>query len=99
MHFKEIFSIFYQPDKNLFPAWHVPPWLKIGVLFGIVLVVALIIVGILVIVKPEWLDESKAKRDKPQAIQHKGIGQKMKEGIPLTKLEKAAVAYVQLIMT
>ena len=56
-----------------------------------------IIVGILDKVKPEWLDKSKAKRDKPKAIPHKGIGQKMKEGIALTKLEKAEVGCVQFL--
>jgi len=99
MHFKEYFSTFYHLDKDLFPAWHVSPWLKLGVMFGMFLVVALIIVGILLKVKPEWLDESKAKKDKPQSVQYKGISQKIKEGIPLSKGEKAAVAYVQLIMT
>jgi len=99
MHFKEFFSTFYQLDKDLFPAWHVSPWLKLGVLSGVCLVVALIIVWILLKVKPEWLDENKVKKEKPQSVQYKGISQKMKEGIPLSKREKAAVAYVQLIMT
>ncbi len=55
--------------------------------------------AILFQVKPEWYDKSKAKKDKPKPIPHKGISQKIKEGIPLSKREKAAVGYVQLIMT
>ena len=99
MHFKEFFSTFYQLDKDLFPAWHVSPWLKVGVMFGMVLGLALVINAILFLVKPEWYDKSKAKKNKPKPIPHKGISQKLKEGIPLSKGEKAAVAYVQLIMT
>ena len=96
MHFKEYFSILNQLDKDLFPAWHVSPWLKVGVMFGTCLGLALVINAILFLVKPEWYG-GETKRDNPKPIPHKGIGQKMKEGIALTKLEKAEVGYVQFL--
>ena len=97
MHFKEYFSTFYQQAKDLFPAWHVSPWVKIGAMVGMVLGLAIVINAILFLVKPEWYDNSKAKKDKPKPMPHKGISQKIKEGIALTKLEKAEVGYVQFL--
>ena len=98
MHFKEYFATFYQLDSVLFPNWHASPWLKVSACFGMCLGLALVINAIIFLVKPEWYDESKAKKDKPKPILHKGIAQKMKEGIPLSKREKTAVACIQLIL-
>jgi len=98
MHFKEYFSTFSQLNSDLFPGWHASTWLKVGACFGMCLGLALVINAIIFLVKPEWYDESKAKKDKPKPILHKGIAQKMKEGIPLSKREKTAVACIQLIL-
>jgi hypothetical protein len=98
MHFKEYFATFYQLDSVLFPNWHASPWLKVSACFGMCLGLALVINAIIFLVKPEWYDESKAKKDKPKPILHKGIAQKMKEGIPLSKREKAAAGFAQAIL-
>jgi MFS family permease len=99
MHFKDYFATFYQLDSDLFPGWHASPWLKVGTCFGMCLGLALVIKAIIFLVKPEWYDESRTKKDEPKPILHKGIAQKMKEGIPLSKREKTAVACMQLIFT
>jgi len=99
MHFKEYFSTFSQLNSDLFPGWHASTWLKVGACFGMCLGLALVINAIIFLLKPEWYDGSKAKKDKPQPIPPKGIAQKMKEGIILSKREKAAIAYMQLIVT
>jgi MFS family permease len=99
MHFKEYFSTFSQLNSDLFPGWHASTWLKVGACFGICLGLALVINAIIFLLKPEWYDGSKDKKDKPQPIPPKGIAQKMKEGIILSKREKAAIAYMQLIVT
>ena len=98
MHFKEYFSTFSQLNSDLFPGWHASTWLKVGACFGMCLGLALVINAIIFLLKPEWYDGSKAKKDKPQPIPPKGIAQKMKEGIILSKREKTAVACIQLIL-
>ncbi len=99
MHFKEYFSTFSQLNSDLFPGWHASTWLKVGACFGMCLGLALVITANIFLLKPEWYDGSKAKKDKPQPIPPKGIAQKLKEGIPLSKREKTAVGFVQLVLT
>jgi hypothetical protein len=98
MHFKEYLVTFYQLESDLFPGWHASPWLKVGACFGMCLGLALIINAITFLAKPEWYDESKTKKDQTKPIPHKCIMQKIKEGIPLSKREKKAVACMQLIL-
>ena len=99
MHFKEYFSTFSQLNSDLFPGWHASTWLKVGACFGMCLGLALVINAIIFVVKPEWYDESRTKKDEPKPILHKGLAQKMKEGIPLSKCEITAIASMQLIVT
>ena len=99
MKFKEYFATISQLDSYLFPAWHVSPWVKLGAMIGVCLGIALVINAILFMVKPGWYGKSETKKDQPKPIPHKGIAQKLKEGIPLSKREKTAVGFMQLILT
>ena len=99
MKFKEYFATISQLDSYLFPAWQVSPWVKLGAMVGVCLGIALVINAILFMVKPGWYGKVETKKDKPKPLPHKGIAQKMKEGIILSKREKAAIAYMQLIVT
>jgi len=99
MKFKEYFATFSRLDSDLFPAWHVSPWVKLGAMVGTCLGIALVINAILFMVKPGWYGKSETKKDQPKPIPHKGIAQKLKEGIPLSKREKTAVGFVQLVLT
>jgi hypothetical protein len=99
MKFKEYFATISQLDSYLFPAWHVSPWVKLGAMIGVCLGIALVINAILFMVKPGWYGKSETKKDQPKPIPHKGIAQKLKEGIPLSKREKTAVGFVQLVLT
>jgi len=99
MKFKEYFATFSRLDSDLFPAWHVSPWVKHGAMVGICLGIALVINAILFMAKPGWYGKVENKKDQPKPTPHKGIAQKMKERIPLSKREQTAVGFVQLVLT